>query len=237
MNKHPYHLLVIDDDDRLRELLRRYLSDHNFNVTLASNTQDARQQMKHLIFDLLIVDVLMPGENGLDFVKSLRHLSSQIPILMLTAMGEPEQRLEGFEAGVNDYLSKPFEPKELLIRIQNILGRNASEQNGEDNIVNLGAFKFDIGRGELWHDDKHIKLTGSEVTLLQTLSGRLGRVVRREALMSLCEIEGEERAVDVLVTRLRRKIEQDPKNPRYLLTVRGKGYTLRPDLVKKDVAP
>ena len=179
----------------------------------------------------------MPGENGLDFVKSLRHLSSQIPILMLTAMGEPEQRLEGFEAGVNDYLSKPFEPKELLIRIQNILGRNPSEQNGEDNIVNLGEFKFDISRGELWHDDKHVKLTGSEVTLLQTLSGRLGRVVRREALMSLCEIEGEERAVDVLVTRLRRKIEQDPKNPRYLLTVRGKGYTLRPDLVKKDVAP
>ncbi len=230
MSKNPYHLLVIDDDNRLRELLRRYLSDHNFNVTLAANAEDARQQMAHLIFDLLIVDVLMPGENGLDFVKSLRDFSSQIPILMLTAMGEPEQRVAGFEAGANDYLSKPFEPKELLIRIQNILQRNASSKlSAVDGYITFGKLRFNLERNELWSGEQHVKLTGSEITLLQILAQRLGRTVTREALTSLCAIEGGVRAVDVLVTRIRRKLESDPKSPRYLLTVRGKGYVLRPD--------
>ena len=230
MKKHNHHLLVIDDDMRLRELLRRYLSDHDFNVTLAANAENARQQMERMIFDLLIVDVLMPGENGLEFVQSLRDLSSQIPILMLTAMGEPEQRLKGFEAGANDYLIKPFEPKELLIRIQNILQRQDGNHRTEaDNNILLGTRNFNIARGELWQDDEHIRLTGSETTLLQVLGERMGNSVTREALTTLCNIEGGARAVDVLVTRIRRKIENDPKNPRYLLTVRGKGYVLRPD--------
>ncbi len=230
MKKHNHHLLVIDDDTRLRELLRRYLSDHDFNVTLAANAENARQQMERMIFDLLIVDVLMPGENGLEFVQSLRDLSSQIPILMLTAMGEPEQRLKGFEAGANDYLTKPFEPKELLIRIQNILQRqDGNNQSDADNNIILGMRSFNIARGELWQDEEHIRLTGSETTLLQVLGERMGNSVTREALTTLCNIEGGSRAVDVLVTRIRRKIENDPKNPRYLLTVRGKGYVLRPD--------
>ncbi len=230
MKKRNYHLLVIDDDNRLRELLRRYLSDHHFNVTLAANAEDARQQMDRMIFDLLIVDVLMPGENGLEFVQSLRKLSSQIPILMLTAMGEPEQRLQGFEAGANDYLTKPFEPKELLIRIQNILKRQENSGDAiQDEKVILGNLQFDISRGELWHGEQHIRLTGSEIILLQVLSERVSNAVTRETLTTLCNIEGGARAVDVLVTRIRRKIELDPKNPRYLMTVRGKGYVLRPD--------
>ncbi len=230
MKKRNYHLLVIDDDNRLRELLRRYLSDHHFNVTLAANTEDARQQMNRMIFDLLIVDVLMPGENGLEFVQTLRGLSSKIPVLMLTAMGEPEQRLQGFEAGANDYLTKPFEPKELLIRIQNILQRNDSQSGHlQDEKIILGALTFDIVRGELWHDSQHIRLTGSEITLLQVLAERMGNAVSREALTTLCKIDGGVRAIDVVVTRVRRKIESDPKNPRYLMTVRGKGYVLRPD--------
>lgn len=225
----PVHILVVDDDQRLRELLKRYLTGEGYRVTTACDAADARRVMSSLAFDLLILDVMMPGETGLEFARDLRKASG-IPILMLTAMGETEDRIGGLEAGADDYLPKPFEPRELTLRIQSILRRAPAEKTPErPGRVHLGPYVFDLSRQILLKDEHPVKLTTTETELLLALAGEPGRIMSREELTRLCDIDGGDRTVDVQVTRLRRKIEDDPRVPRYLHTVRGRGYVLRPD--------
>ncbi len=221
------HILVIDDDDRLRELLRKFLSDNGFWVSTACDAADARQRLKGLAFDLLVLDRMMPGESGLEFTADLRRTST-VPILMLTAMGEPEDRIDGLEGGVDDYLSKPFEPRELLLRINNIL-RRVPVAPAPSSQVRLGRAVYDPAREELRLGEDLVRLTDIEAALLKALADRPGAVLSREDLTELTGASGGARAVDVQVTRLRRKIEPNAKLPTYLQTVRGKGYVLRPD--------
>lgn len=224
------HILVVDDDNRLRELLRKFLSENGFRVSTAADAEEARAQMRAIQFDMLVVDVMMPGESGVDFTRSLRQ-ESGIPILMLTAMSETEARIEGLKAGADDYLPKPFEPVELVLRIQSILRRAVTAAPEEDipSVIALGDARFDLTRETLTMGEDPVRLTTTEAALLKALAGEPGRVLSRDELSNLCSIEGGARTVDVQVTRLRRKIEPDPKVPRYLHTVRGRGYVLRPD--------
>jgi two-component system, OmpR family, phosphate regulon response regulator OmpR len=219
------HILVVDDDSRIRDLLARYLQDNGFRVTTAVDVASARSTMQSLSFDLLILDVMMPQESGLDFARSLRS-GSRVPILMLTARAEPEQRIEGLETGVEDYLAKPFEPRELLLRVSNVLRRGGgSPAAGE---VRMGDFVFHISRGELQREGETVRLTERERELLRYFAQRPGMPVSRQELAKGAD-SGGERAVDVQINRLRRKIEHDPANPVYLQTVRGKGYILYPE--------
>jgi len=221
------HILVIDDDDRLRELLRKFLSDNGFWVSSAADANDARERLKGLTFDLLVLDRMMPGESGLDFAASLRKTST-VPILMLTAMVEAEDRIDGLESGVDDYLSKPFEPRELLLRINAILRRVPAPVVAPVE-VSLGDVVYNQAKEALLRDGVIIRLTDVEAALLKVLAASPGAVLSREDLTELTGASGGVRAIDVQVTRLRRKIERDPKLPNYLQTVRGKGYVLRPD--------
>jgi len=221
------HILVVDDDNRLRELLRQFLSENGFWVSTASDAADARARLQGLSFDLLVLDRMMPGESGLDFAADLRT-SSMVPILMLTAMNEPEDRIDGLEGGVDDYLTKPFEPRELLLRINSILRRMPAEPSAPREIQ-LGDVVYHSKREELLRDGAKIHLTDVEAALLKALAASPGAILSREDLTELTGASGGVRAIDVQVTRLRRKIEPDPKLPIYLQTVRGKGYVLRPD--------
>ncbi|MCF8467504.1 MAG: response regulator [Sneathiella sp.] len=221
------HILVVDDDARLLSLLRRYLMDNSFRVSTATNAEIARNKMSGFSFDLVVLDRMMPGGDGLDLAKRLRAVagaSREIPILMLTAMGDAEDRIAGLEAGVDDYLSKPFEPRELLLRIDAILRRAKIEKLKE---LHFGRFTFDIERGELLKDGQIINLTSGESLLLKSLAATPGVPVSRDDLSVTSGNQG--RAVDVQITRLRRKIEDDPKLPRHLQTVRGEGYVLWAD--------
>lgn len=224
------HILVVDDDERLRVLLRDYLTKEGFRVTQAANAEDARRCMSAMAFDLMILDVMMPGESGLDLARSLKG-SSGVPILMLTAMGETGDRIQGLEAGADDYLPKPFEPRELVLRIQSILRRApAADVTPRHSIVRLGALFFDLGRELLMADEgTPVRLTSTETALMKVMASEPGRIMAREELTRFVEIDGGDRAIDVQITRLRRKVEPDPKLPRYLQTVRGRGYVLRPD--------
>ena len=221
------HILVVDDDTRLCELLKSFLSRNGFRVTAASSASEARQRLQGLDFDLIVLDVMMPGQTGLEFAGELRR-TDDVPILMLTAMGDPKDRIAGLEKGVDDYLGKPFEPRELLLRIQNVLRRaRPSEPTLEvERLVTFGPMQFDLELGELTQKGKRVPLTDAEIALLRALTGRLGQVLSREALCKSVGSEVNERAIDVQVTRLRRKIEPDPGFPRYLRTVRGQGYRL-----------
>lgn len=220
------HILVVDDDPRLRELLRRYLSERGYRVSVAADAADARARLKGLQFDLIVLDVMMPGESGVAFTRSFRQ-ESDAPILLLTAMGEAEDRIAGLEAGADDYLAKPFEPRELVLRIEAILrrGRRASAPGGR---IQLGECAFDSERGELKRGEELVRLTASETALLRIFARRPGVTISREELSREAGDPGS-RAVDVQVTRLRRKIEPDPRAPRYLQTVWGQGYVLWPD--------
>ena len=220
------HILVVDDDQRLRELISRYLFQNGFRVTIAENAQAARAAMRGLRFDLVILDVMMPGESGLDLARDLKRITV-VPICMLTARAEPEQRIEGLEAGVDDYMSKPFEPRELLLRVQNILRRGKPGAQSSDE-VRMGDLVFVISRGELKRGEEAIKLTERERDLLRLFASRPGLPIQRHELAS-DDSTGSERAIDVQINRLRRKIEADSSNPVYLQTVRGKGYILYVD--------
>jgi len=219
------HILVVDDDDRLRELLQRFLSEQGFVVASAESAEAAKALMHSLSFDLLVVDVMMPGQNGLDFTNDLRRTSA-VPIIILTARGEPDDRISGLEVGADDYLPKPFEPRELVLRINAILRRAPRPVDGHGKTIAFGLRKYNIARGELLQNDQPIRLTETESALLTLLTGKLGQVVTRDDLVAAGLVQGSERAVDVLVTRLRRKLEDDPRQPRYLHTVRGEGYRL-----------
>ncbi len=222
--------MVVDDDARLRALLSRYLAEQGFRVTTAGHAAEAREQMRFMQPDLLVLDVMMPGETGLSLTNSLRAQRADLPILLLTARGAPEDRIAGFEAGADDYLGKPFEPYELVLRLRAMLRRvipaTPAEPNGP---VSLGALVFDVERAELSGPDGVVHLTGGEAALLQALARKPGEVLSRDWIVETLGMdESGERAIDVQVTRLRRKIEADPREPRFLHTVRGRGYVLKP---------
>ena len=215
-----HHVLVVDDDLRIRELLRRYLADNGYRVTTAGNAAAASARMAALAFDMIILDVMMPGESGMALARRLRT-TSDVPILMLTARGEPEDRIAGLEIGVDDYLPKPFEPKELLLRMENALRRWQPARRRE---ISIGACVFDPVRGELRRDGELVKLTARERDMLRLFARTPGRAITRT---DLSDVGGASaRSVDVQVNRLRRKIEPDPRHPIYLQTIRGEGYVL-----------
>ncbi len=226
MDEKP-HILIVDDDRRLRELLRKYLADQGFLVTTAKDAAEARAIIAVFLFDLIILDVMMPGEDGLSLCSSLAQISGP-PVLLLTAMAESEDRIKGLEQGAEDYLTKPFEQRELLLRIGTILRRKPVVEHSS-HILSLGDFQWDTVRQELRQGDELVRLTTADVQLLALLADASGQAVSREDLATRTGTENNPRAIDVQVTRLRRKIEADPRQPRYLQTVRGQGYLLRPD--------
>lgn len=221
------HILVIDDDKRLRTLLRRYLTEQGFLVATSPDAASARGKLKNLEFDLLILDVMMPGEDGISLTKALRE-TSNLPILLLTAKSETAERIEGLEAGADDYLPKPFEPKELLLRVNSIL-RRSTPPKAQKEQFRLGQWVIILDRGLMQNGSETIPLTSAEQALLKALKEANGEICTRDDLADLVGATHNPRTVDVQVTRLRKKIEPDPTTPRYLQTVRGAGYVLRPD--------
>ena len=220
------HLLVVDDDRRLRELLIKFLKEDDFDVTQAENAQDAYTLLENFSFDLMVLDIMMPGETGLELTKRLREAGHAIPILLLTAMGELEDRIEGFKMGADEYLPKPFEPEELLLRIKAILKRTQDiKAAGNLQELAIGPFHFHTKKGTLRHEDARIPLTDAESKLLKALADKMEEPLSRESLMDITQISNP-RTIDVQITRLRKKLEDDPKQPRYLQTIRHKGYVL-----------
>lgn len=232
---HEAHLLVVDDDERIRTLLRKFLIRHGYMVTLARDAAQARRLLAGLEFDLIVLDVMMPGEDGLSLTRDLRGRLGT-PILLLTARGDTDDRIAGLESGADDYLAKPFEPRELLLRIGAILRRMPAAEPVGPKYLTLGPLRYDVERGELWRGEEAVRLTSTETVLLRRLALCPGEAVSRIELGDdLGRAPTEERAdptdraIDVQITRLRKKIEPDPKEPRYLQTVRGAGYMLMPD--------
>ncbi len=217
-----YHILIIDDDDRIRDLLKKYLIKNGFLVSSVSNAAKARKIMEKYIFDLMIVDYMMPNESGIEFLTSIRKQENNTPAIMLTALGEIENRIEGLTAGADDYLPKPFEPKELVLRINNILKR-INKNNGEDIFI-FDDFQFNIKKNELYKKNKFIKLTDVEIKIFNIFVKNANIILTREELCNLLDNVINERTIDVQITRLRKKIENEPKNPKFLKTIRNKGY-------------
>ncbi len=235
MSSQDTHILIVDDDERIRALLGRFLRRNGYMVTMARDAAQARRLLAGLEFDLIVLDVMMPGEDGIALTRSLRQ-RLQTPILLLTARGETEDRIAGLESGADDYLPKPFEPRELLLRIAAILRRVPAVEPGQPKFLTLGMLRYDTEKGELWRGDAPLRLTGTEQALLRRLAVNPGQPVSRADLIEDLgrggtgdEAENSERAIDVQITRLRRKIEPDPKEPRFLQTVRGTGYMLVSD--------
>lgn len=226
-NTEKPHILVVDDDDRIRQLLSRYLRDNGFIVATAKDAFNATDIMKLALFDALVVDVMMPGQTGFEFTQGLRK-SSDIPVLLLTALEETSDKIKGLEAGADDYLAKPFEPKELLLRLKAILRRRDKIPQAVKTF-RLGKWAYDPELNELRSADETLRLTTVEANLLENLAKHPGKILSREELARLCGLDGNDRTIDVQVTRLRRKIEDDSKVPRYLQTIRGQGYMLRID--------
>ncbi|MGO4735429.1 response regulator [Bosea sp. 2KB_26] len=225
------HILVVDDDRRLRDLLARFLGDHGYRVTTAANAAEADSRLVHLVFDAIVLDIMMPGENGFDFARRFRG-GSNAPILMLTARADSADRINGLEIGVDDYLTKPFEPRELILRLGNILKRtivvDAPQSGSHPDFVRFGPFIYGLARGELRHGEETIRLTEREREILTALAERAGEHVPREQLAAQGSAAND-RTIDVQINRLRRKIERDPADPLYLQTVRGVGYRLVTD--------
>ncbi|WP_075997005.1 response regulator [Salaquimonas pukyongi] len=220
------HLLVIDDDRRIRELIRRYLAERGFRITVAADAAEARRHLAGLEFDLLIVDVMMPGETGLSLTRDIKE-KNDVPVLMLTALAETENRIDGLESGADDYLPKPFDPRELVLRINNILKRTSRPETPAVENVSFGPFQFSVTRRELKRDGQLIRLTEREQEIMIVFASRMGETVARHELLSEGSDAGE-RKIDVQINRLRRKIETDPGDPKWLQTVRGIGYRLFP---------
>lgn len=235
MTSQDSHILIVDDDERIRGLLGKFLRQNGYMVTMARDALQARRLLAGLEFDLIVLDVMMPGEDGITLTRSLRE-RLQTPILLLTAKGEIEDRITGLESGADDYLPKPFEPRELLLRIGAILRRIPVVEQTQPKFLTLGMLRYDTEKGELWRGDAPLRLTGTEQSLLRRLAVNPGQPVSRADLIEDLgrgggsdEAENSERAIDVQITRLRRKIEPDPKEPRFLQTVRGTGYMLVAD--------
>jgi two-component system phosphate regulon response regulator OmpR len=224
LNDDAAHLLVVDDDTRIRNLLKQYLTENGFRVTVAGTAAEARRRLEGLDFDLLIIDVMMPGENGVELTRALRA-TKQVPILMLTALSEVEARVSGLEAGADDYLPKPFDPRELILRINNILRRGGPQSVPKLEQIVFGPYTFQIARRELKKGGEPLKLTDREQEILAIFAERAGETIPRHELVGNSADVGE-RTIDVQINRLRRKIERDPANPIWLQTVRGIGYRL-----------
>jgi len=223
MDNSKTHILVVDDDDKIRELLKQYLKSNDFFVSTAINAADAEEKLKIVKFDLAIIDIMMPGKDGLQLTKEIRE-TIDLPIILLTAKGESEDRIKGLEVGAEDYLPKPFEPKELLLRIKNIIKR-LKKNNSIITPVKIGKANINLKKMEIQKDKKITKINANEKTLLENMISSAGKIFSREEISKITHLT-QERSIDVLVTRLRQKIEPDPKNPKYLQTVRGTGYVL-----------
>lgn len=218
------HILIVDDDRRIRELLKSYLMEHEYRISMAASAAEARKQMQGIAFDLIVLDVMMPGESGLSFINSLRAEKLVIPVLMLSALSETSDRINGLSSGSDDYLAKPFEPKELLLRLQSLL-RRAGPKVIKKRIITFGDCQFDLTLGEFLRGGVAVKLTSREKDILRVLAQKPGEAFSRLQL-ALTGAEENERSVDVQINRLRQKIEQDSANPKYLQTMRGAGYAL-----------
>ena len=223
MDNSKIHILIVDDDDKIRDLLKQYLKNNNFFVSTAINASDAEEKLKIVKFDLAIIDIMMPGKDGLQLTKEIKD-KIDLPIILLTAKGEAEDRVRGLELGAEDYLPKPFEPKELLLRIKNVIKR-IKKDNHIITAIKIGKANVNIKKMEIYKDKKIIKINASEKILLENMISSAGKIFSREEISKITNLT-QERSIDVLVTRLRQKIEPDPKNPKYLQTVRGTGYVL-----------
>jgi two-component system phosphate regulon response regulator OmpR len=222
MNKFIAHILVVDDDDGIRELVKKYLNENNFLVTTADSAENASEKIKIIKFDLIILDIMMPGKNGLEFIKDNKN-KLDTPIILLTAKGEASERIEGLEMGADDYLPKPFEPKELILRIKNIL--NKTKKRDLKRVIEFENIKIDLNKLLIFKNNREYKINNTEKTILEKMINSPGTTFSRESIGSLINLD-KERSIDVIITRLRRKIEIDPKNPKYLQTIRGAGYVL-----------
>ena len=222
MNNFIAHILVVDDDDGIRSLVKKYLSENNFLVTTAHSAEDAAEKTLIIKFDLIVLDIMMPGKNGLEFTQE--HKSKiDTPIILLTAKGEAEERVRGLETGADDYLPKPFEPKELVLRIKNII--NKTKKNNQKRVIEFGNIEIDLNRLLIIQNDKKFKINNTEKIILEKMINSPGKTFSREVIGRLIDLD-KERSIDVIITRLRKKIEIDPKNPKYLQTLRGAGYVL-----------
>ena len=222
MNKFEAHILVVDDDDGIRDLVKQYLIQNNFVVTTANSAEDASEKIRVVKFDLIVLDIMMPGKSGLEFtIENKNNLNT--PIILLTAKGEASDRIEGLEIGADDYLPKPFEPKELILRIKNIL--NKTKLKNKKRVIDFGNITIDLNRHIIFKENKEFKINNTEKTILEIMINSPGKTFSREEIGSITNLD-KERSIDVIITRLRKKIESDPKNPKYLQTLRGEGYVL-----------
>jgi len=222
MNSFIAHILVVDDDDIIRSLVKKYLNENNFLVTTSNSAENASEKVSIIKFDLIVLDVMMSGKSGLDFIKENKR-TLDTPVILLTAKGEIRNRVEGLEIGADDYLSKPFEPKELILRIKNIL--NKTKKNIEKRIIEFDSIKIDLNKLLIFKNGNEFKINITEKTILEKMINNPGKIFSREEIGKLINLD-KERSVDVIITRLRKKIESDPKNPKYLQTLRGAGYVL-----------
>ena len=222
MNNFIAHILVVDDDDGIRNLVKQYLNENNFLVTTSKSAEDASEKVSIIRFDLIIVDVMMTGKSGLAFIKEYKS-KIDTPIILLTAKGEINDRVEGLEIGADDYLSKPFEPKELILRIKNILTK--TKKNNQKRVIIFDNIKIDLNRLLIFKDTSEFKINNTEKIILEKMINKPGKTFSREDIGQLIDLD-KERSIDVIITRLRKKIETDPKNPKYLQTLRGMGYVL-----------
>ena len=222
MKKFKAHILVVDDDDRIRDLVKQYLNENNYLVTTASSAEDAKKKVDTIKFDLIVLDIMMPGKSGLEFTIENKD-KLYTPIILLTAKGEAEERIHGLEVGADDYISKPFEPKELILRIKNIL--NKTKSKNIKRLIKFGDVKVDLSKNLIFSDKKEYKINNTEKTILEFMINSPGKSFSRDKIGKLINVD-KERSIDVIITRLRKKIEQDPKNPKFLQTLRGEGYVL-----------
>ena len=216
------HILVVDDDEGIRSLVKKYLNENNFLVTTADSAEDASEKIKIIKFDLIVLDIMMPGKNGLEFIQDHKK-QLDTPIILLTAKGEASERVEGLEIGADDYLPKPFEPKELILRIKNIL--NKTNKTDQKRILEFENIKINLNKLLIIKNDKEFKINNTEKTILEKMINSPGKTFSREDIGQLIDLD-KERSIDVIITRLRKKIEIDPKNPKFLQTIRGAGYVL-----------
>tara|TARA_Y100000992_G_scaffold253956_1_gene186724 strand:- start:194 stop:871 length:678 start_codon:yes stop_codon:yes gene_type:complete len=216
------HILVVDDDDGIRSLVKKYLNENNYLVTTAINAEDANEKVNIIKFDLIILDIMMPGKNGLEFIEENKK-KIETPIILLTAKGQASERIEGLETGADDYLPKPFEPKELILRIQNIIEK--TKQKIQKRFIEFENIKIDLNKQLIFRNNSEFKINNTEKKILERMINKPGKIFSREEIGQLIDID-KERSVDVIITRLRKKIEESPKNPKFLQTIRGAGYVL-----------
>ena len=222
MEKYKAHILVVDDDDGIRELVKQFLNKNNYLVTTARNAEDALEKVKIIKFDLIVLDIMMPGKSGLEFTNENKK-KLDTPIILLTAKGEASDRIEGLEIGADDYLAKPFEPKELILRIKNILNKTKFENS--KRVIEFGSIKIDLNKLFIYRNQQSLKINNTEKIILEKMINSPGKIFQRDEIGALIDLT-KERSIDVIITRLRKKIEENPKSPKYLQTIRGEGYVL-----------